>query len=231
MATMNYASTQDFLDIHEIKNDCIVLKTGKVAAVLQLNSINFDLLSAREQDAIISTYGEIINSLNFPIQIVIRSRAMNIEKYVMKLKNIEDKVLDPLLKSQATAYREFVQKTIRVNKVLDKQFYLVIPSGVDHYEEVGKSPFEFFSKLLGQQNQRAVEINSDEAISNAKGDLTPKIDTLTRLFEKIRINAKRMTTVDLVKMYYEIYKESSVKSSFSGNVENYAAPIVEPNTI
>lgn len=228
---MKYGSTQDFLDIYEIKNDCIVLKTGKVAAVLQLNSINFDLLSAREQDAIISTYSEIINSLNFPLQIVIRSRAMNIEKYVLKLKNIEDKVLDPLLKKQATAYREFVQKTIRVNKVLDKSFYLVIPSGVDHYEEVGKSPFEFFSKLMGQQNQRAVDINPDQLIAQSRGDLIPKIDTLIRLFEKIRINAKRMTTVELVKLYYEIYKESSVKSSFSGNVENYTSPIVEPNVI
>jgi hypothetical protein len=231
MATQVYGSTQDFLDIYDIKNDCVVLKTGKVAVVLQLNSINFDLLSAREQDAIISTYGEIINSLNFPIQIVIRSRAMNIEKYLLKLRSIEDKVVDPLLKVQAKAYREFVQKTIRVNKVLDKQFYLVIPSMVEHYENIGKNPFEFFYRLFGQQNKRSDSINPDELISLSKGDLTPKIDTMIRLFEKIRINAKRLNTVELVKLYYEIYKESSGKSSFSIPVDSYTTPIVEPNTV
>ena len=85
----NYATTQDFIDILEIKNDLTVLKNGKVSAILQLNSINFELLSTREQDAVISAFAGILNSLNFPLQVVIRSRAMNIEKYVKKLEKIE----------------------------------------------------------------------------------------------------------------------------------------------
>ena len=88
MATNNYATTQDFLDILEVKNDMVILKNGKVSAVLQLNSINFELLSAREQDAVISAFAGILNSLNFPLQVVVKSRAMNIEKYINKLQKI-----------------------------------------------------------------------------------------------------------------------------------------------
>ncbi len=226
-----YDSTQDFIDIYDIKNDLVILKNGKVAAVLQLNSINFDLLSSREQDAIISTYAEIINSLNFTVQVVIKSRAMNIEKYVNKLLDIEQKVTDPLLRQQAEAYRKFIQKTIKVNKVLDKQFYLVIPSGYVEYEQIGKNPFEFFSKLIGKQNQRAKEIDVDRIIADTRGDLIPKIDTLIRLFEKIHISAKRMTTVELVKLYFDSYKESSGKIKIGESIADYKSPLVEPNII
>jgi len=84
-----YSTTQDFIDILDIKNDLVVLKNNKVSAVMQLSSINFELLSIREQDAVISAFAGILNSLNFPVQIVIKSRAMNIDKYINKLVKIE----------------------------------------------------------------------------------------------------------------------------------------------
>lgn len=228
----NYATTQDFIDILEIKNDLAVLKNGKVSAVLQLNSINFELLSAREQDAVISAFAGILNSLNFPIQVVIRSRAMNIEKYINKLEKIENKITDPLLKSQAISYRNFVNNTIEVNKVLDKKFYLVVPSGYAEYENLGSGPFEFFGRLLGKQNKRPEYVNIDEAVAKARGDLTPKIDTLVREFEKIHITCKRLTTEELIKLYYEIYKEGADKTGrLSTNFDDYKTPIVQPATL
>jgi len=228
----SYATTQDFIDILDVKNDLVVLKNGKVSAVLQLNSINFELLSAREQDAVISAFAGILNSLNFPIQVVIRSRAMNIEKYLNKLEKIESKISDPLLKSQAKSYRNFINNTIEVNKVLDKKFYLVVPSGYKEYENLGSGPFEFFGRLLGNQNKRPTYVNVDEAIIKAKGDLTPKIDTLVREFEKIHIHCKRLTTEELIKLYYEIYKEGADKTGrLSTNFEDYKTPIVQPATL
>lgn len=230
MAQIN-ATTQDFLDILEIKNDLVVLKNGKVSAVLQLNSINFELLSSREQDAVISAFAGILNSLNFPIQVSIRSRAMNIEKYVNKLQKIEQKITDPLLLAQAKAYRNFISNTIVVNKVLDKKFYLVVPSGYSEYENLGSGPFEFFSRLLGNQNKRPVYVDVDAALSKAKADLIPKIDTLVREFEKIHINCKRLGTEELIKLYYECYKEGVEKSRLSNNFEDYKTPIVQPATL
>ena len=231
MATNNYATTQDFLDILEVKNDMVILKNGKVSAVLQLNSINFELLSAREQDAVISAFAGILNSLNFTLQVVVKSRAMNIEKYINKLQKIETKITDPLLKKQAIAYRNFVSNTIVVNKVLDKKFYLVVPSGYSEYENLGSGPFEFFSRLLGNQNKRATYVDIDGAIQKARSDLTPKIDTLVREFEKIHINCRKLGTEELIKLYYECFKEGVEKSRLSTNFEDYKTPIVQPATL
>lgn len=231
MPATEYATTQDFIDILEIKNDLVVLKNGKVSVVLQLNSINFELLSAREQDATISAFAGILNSLNFPVQVVVRSRAMNIEKYINKLQKIETKISDPLLKAQAIAYRNFVSNIIVVNKVLDKKFYLVVPSGYSEYENLGSGPFEFFSRLLGNQNKRPNYVDIDGAIMKAKGDLTPKIDTLVREFEKIHISCKRLGNEELIKLYYECFKEGVEKTRLSSNFEDYKTPIVQPATI
>ena len=142
---------------------------------------------------------------------------MNIEKYVLKLQDIEQKISDPLLRTQAEAYRKFVQSTIKVNKVLDKQFYLVIPSGYVEYEEIGRNPFEFFNKLIGKQNKRAVNIDVDKIIAETRGDLIPKVD--------------RLTTVELVKLYFDAYKESSGKIKIGDSIADYKAPLVEPNVI
>ncbi|NBO21794.1 hypothetical protein EBU94_00415 [bacterium] len=229
--TVNYATTQDFIDILDIKNDHVVLKNGKVSAVMQLSSINFELLSVKEQDATISAFAGILNSLNFSVQVVIRSRAMNIDKYINRLLKIEAKITDPLLKEQALAYREFITNTIVVNKVLDKKFYLVVPSGYSEYENLGSGPFEFFSRLTGKQNKRPDYVNVEEAILKAKGDLTPKIGTLVREFEKIHITCRRLTTEELIKLYYECFKEGTEKSRLSSNFDDYTTPIVQPATV
>lgn len=226
-----YSTTQDFIDILDIKNDLVVLKNNKVSAVMQLSSINFELLSIREQDAVISAFAGILNSLNFPVQIVIKSRAMNIDKYINKLVKIEAKITDPLLKEQAIAYRMFISNTIVVNKVLDKKFYLVIPSGYSEYENLGSGPFEFFSRLFGNQNKRPAYVNIDDSILKAKGDLTPKIGTLVREFEKIHITCRRLTTEELIKLYYECFKEGTEKTRLSSNFSDYTTPIVQPATV
>lgn len=229
--TEKYATTQDFIDILDIKNDHVVLKNGKVSAVMQLSSINFELLSVKEQDATISAFAGILNSLNFPLQIVVKSRAMNIDKYINRLKKIEVKINDPFLKEQALAYREFITNTIVVNKVLDKKFYLIVPSGYSEYENLGSGPFEFFSRLSGKQNKRPEYVNIEESIMKAKGDLTPKIGTLIREFERIHITCRRLTTEELIKLYYECFKEGTEKTRLSNNFDDYTTPIVQPATI
>ena len=84
---------------------------------------------------------------------------------------------------------------------------------------------------MGKQNQRSSEINVDRIIAETRGDLVPKVDTLIRLFEKIHINAKRLTTVELVKLYFDCYKESSGKIKIGDSIADYKSPLVEPNII
>ena len=81
------ASTQNYVEVDAIRDGVIVLKNGALRAVLLVSSLNFDLKSSQEQDAIIAQYQSFLNSLDFPLQIVVSSKKFNIEPYLEKIKN------------------------------------------------------------------------------------------------------------------------------------------------
>ena len=63
------SSTEKFVNIATIRNDCVILKDGSLRAVLMVSGINFDLLSDTEQEVIINAYQNLLNSLDFSLQI------------------------------------------------------------------------------------------------------------------------------------------------------------------
>ena len=120
------ASTQEHLDIEDIIDNLAILKTGWVAMVLTTTAVNFDLLSEAEQDATIYAYGALLNSLSFPIQILIRSRKADITSYFQSLYEAEKSQANPDLKRQIQKYQDFIQTIVQQKTVLDKKFYLII---------------------------------------------------------------------------------------------------------
>ena len=227
------ATTQDHLDIFDIKDDLVILKNGGVCAVIQTTAVNFDLLSEIEQDAIIAAFSMLLNSITFALQIVIRSRKLDITKYVDKVRRVENKIDDPLLKTQAEAYRKFVQEVIRKNEVLDKKFFVVIPTGMSPIKEEGLGPFDWFAKLVGTQNKRASNLNVNKVLERAKVDLLPKVDHVVKEFNRIGIKTKHLTTQELVELYFDIYNptESQQGTRIRTNVEDYKTAIVNPAII
>src|SRR3989344_4576833 len=121
------STTQDHLDIEDVQSDLVLLKDGSVAMVLQTSSVNFGLLSEEEQDATIYSYAALLNSLSFPIQILVRSQHKDVTGYVKLLADQEQKQTNPLLKKQIGFYKKFVEKIVKEGNVLDKKFYVVIP--------------------------------------------------------------------------------------------------------
>src|SRR3989344_2079639 len=121
------STTQDHLDIEDVQSDLVLLKDGSVAMILQTSSINFGLLSEEEQDATIYSYAALLNSLSFPIQIIIRSERKDVTNYVQLLANQEQKQTNLLLKQQIKSYRQFVEKVVKEGNVLDKKFNVIIP--------------------------------------------------------------------------------------------------------
>ncbi|HCQ92586.1 TPA: hypothetical protein DIU13_01235, partial [Candidatus Beckwithbacteria bacterium] len=119
------ASTQDHLDIEDIRNDLVILKDGSCCLILQTTAVNFSLLSEGEQDATIYAYAGMLNSLTFPVQILIHSQKKNIQSYLALLNTQEQKIKNPLLKGQLVKYRDFITQTVKENDVLDKKFYIV----------------------------------------------------------------------------------------------------------
>jgi len=124
---MANSSTQDFLEIDEIKEGTLVLKTGQIRSVLMVSSANFALKSAEEQKATIFQFQNFLNSLDFPLQIVVQSRRLNITGYLDALKTFEQNQQNELLKSQTADYRAFVEKLISGSSIMAKNFFVVVP--------------------------------------------------------------------------------------------------------
>src|SRR3989344_3209132 len=120
------ASTQEHLDIEDILEDLVILKSGWISMVLSVSSLNFDLLSETEQDATIYAYGAFLNSLTFPLEVLIRSKKADISSYFAHLEDAEASQPNPDIKAQIKKYKEFISSIVSEKTVLDKEFYLII---------------------------------------------------------------------------------------------------------
>lgn len=182
-------TTQDFLEISDIRDDLVLLRDGSVALIIKVSAVNFGLLSEREQEAIIYAYAGFLNSLNFSIQILIRSQRKDISSYVAKLDEEKKKQTNPLLSSQIESYRNFILQTVKENKVLDKKFYIVIP---------------FSSLELGPKSV-AKKLPAEDIMQKAKTTLAPKRDHVLRQLGRLGLRSKQMQTSELIELFYEIY--------------------------
>jgi type IV secretory pathway VirB4 component len=209
----------------------VILKNGSVCAVVKTTAVNFDLLSEIEQDAIIAAFSMLLNSITFPIQIVIRSKKLDITKYIEKVRLVESKISDPLLKHQAEAYRKFVQEVIKTNEVLAKEFYVVIPDNAYNPGAPTSGAFDWVGKLMGSQNNR-VSFNEEKVLKQSSVNLGPKIDHIIREFNRIGIKTKRLETQDLVELYFDIYNPTDQHGQrIRTNISDYNTAIVNPAII
>lgn len=177
-------TTQKHLSIAEIQNDILLLKDGGGALVLQVNAVNFGLLSDREQVAIIGSFAQMLNSLSFSIQIVIHSERLNITSYLMLLDKAQKAQANPLLSQMITEYKQFIQSTIKENEVLDKNFYIVIP---------------LFSLELG------LSVSRTALEQKIKTVLLPRRDQIIRQLARVGLKATQLTKQRLIEVFYNIY--------------------------
>jgi hypothetical protein len=135
------STTQEFLDVYDITNDVVILKDGVVSIIMQIGTMNFSLLAEQEQDAIMYTYGALLNSLNFPIQINIQSTVKDASRYIRLLDN-QIKQSKSRAKSQLIGeYRDFVANLIRERNVLEKNFLLSYPLTLRKWDYIPQKVF------------------------------------------------------------------------------------------
>ena len=203
MADNIKASTQEHLDIYAIKDHLVFLKDGSAALVLKTTAINFNLLSEEEQDATIFAYAGLLNSLSFPIQILIRSQRKNISDYLNLIDNRIQAVSSQKVKEQLLAYRQFVKSLVKENRVLEKKFYVIIPFST---VELGLSKSSFNPFAQSPQKPPFDLVYIEEKASTT---LYPRRDHIIRQFARIGLKAQQLTTSELVTLFYTIYNQSS----------------------
>ncbi|MFH1561289.1 MAG: hypothetical protein ABID04_01775, partial [Patescibacteria group bacterium] len=205
-------TTQQHLPLEDVKNDLVILKDGSCVMVLETSSVNFDLLSEREQEAMVYAYAALLNSLTFPIQVVIRSTLKDVSTYVNRLKDQEKKIDNPMLQKQIVSYRQFVEDVVRKNNVLAKSFYLVIPffsTELGLASAAGSSPFPIPGK---SKKESKLPLPKEEIIQKAQATLEPKKEHLIRLFGRLGLTIKQVNSKNLIKLFYQIYNQESILS-------------------
>ena len=216
------ASTQQHLDIHDIEQGLVILKNGGARLVLSCTAVNFNLLSEVEQDAIIAAYSGLLNSLSFPIQVLIRSKKMDISFYLDQLKTVEGEQTNRFLKKRIASYRHYVEQLISKNEVLDKSFYVIIP----FQEAILTASENPLRKLFPKKGK--VVLNKSAVLKKAKVQLEPKKGHLIKQFNKIGVRAKQLGTQELIELFYDIYNPDLARQQHLRGAEEYTAPLVRP---
>jgi hypothetical protein len=192
--------TQTFLRISEIKNDVVILDDGSLRAVISASSTNFDLKSQEEQDGIIMNYQRFLNSLDFPIQILMQSRKMEIGSYIEKLKKMAEKQTNELLRVQTAEYAEFINRLIENASIMNKNFYVIVPLG----ESIFPQASGFFSKLLGGGKAKEVAAKI-ENFEKAKEKLDQRVTAILSNLSSLGVRGKQMETEEIIQLYYNSY--------------------------
>src|SRR3989344_6451266 len=136
-------STVSFLDIVEVRDDCVVMRDGTLRGVLLCSSVNFALKSEDEQIATIQAYMQFLNAIDFPLQIVIQSRKLNIDGYLERLKALEKQQTNELMRVQIADYLDYVKELISLGEIMTKRFYMAAP-----YNPQADKRRDFFQRLL-----------------------------------------------------------------------------------
>ncbi len=188
------ASTQSFIEIEEIKDDVVLMKDFSAATVVEVGAVNFWLLSTEEQSSMIYAYSGLLNSLSFPIQILIISKKIDVSTYLDYLEEKINKQAVDILKKRMVGYREFIKSIIKINTVLEKRFFFVVPF----------SPLE-----MGVSGASPNSLNKEYVFTRAKTALYPKRDNLLRLITKIGLNGSVLQRQELTELYYNLYNPSA----------------------
>ncbi len=195
--------SQKFLDITEIRDDSVILKDGTLRAVLLVSSINFSLKSVDEQNAIVQSYMQFLNSLDFPIQIVIQSRRMNIDNYLKRIADHKKVMSNDLLKRQISDYTDFVKQLVELGDIMQKRFYVVVPLTPG---EEGTSTGKGFFKRLGEILSPTIAGKiSQKKFEKLTFDLSLRVNQIIGGLSSMSLNAVQLDTQSLIELYYTVY--------------------------
>lgn len=192
----NAKSTQAFTEILEIREDTVLMKGGNACLLIELQAVNFALLSGEEQDAKVFGYAGLLNSLSFPIQVVMRSKQVNIMPYVASLSEATKTVSNPKLANNILQYQEFVKDLVTSATVLDKQFFLVIS-------------YSLLEEGIGGVTKMSSSTTADldDFFIKAHAGLKTKAESLLSQIGRMNLRAKIVEKDALVKLFHDIYNE------------------------
>lgn len=194
-------STQQYLDIAEIREDVVIMKDGSMRAVLLVSSINFALKSAEEQEALVAAYVGFLNTLEWPLQIMVQSRKLNIDAYLDQLRQAEKAQTNELLKVQIGDYVNFVSELVELGQIMTKKFFVTVAFN----PLAAKKKGGFFSGLKEIFTPAALVRLQRERFLERKKDLMSRVNQVAGQLGSMGLQAVQLDTQSLIELYYTSY--------------------------
>jgi len=176
-------SARTQIGIKEVRDGILVLPDNRYRSILATSSLNFELQSADEQDVIIDTFQSFLNGLTTPIQILIRVRELDIDRYLEDLHNSRADEKLEVYKKQLKNYSDFIRKLVAGNKILSRRFYVVIP---------------FDSKQITD-------------FTLAKEQLLIEQEIIIKGLEKLGMTARQLPSLEILDLFYGFYRPEQAK--------------------
>ncbi len=206
-AQTNPNSTQNTLQIAEIRDGIVIMNDGSYRSVVMVKSINFDLMSPQEQEAVEYAYQGFLNSLYFPMQIFVRSQKVDLQPYIEKLDKIRTEHDNMLLALLMDDYIGYIDQLSLQTNIMDKKFYVVIPffPTVDVQKALTQSK-NFFGGLsqLFSKSENHVVINEGD-LEKAKTELRNRVQAVLNGLQQCNIQGLPLDTQELIELYYDSY--------------------------
>ncbi len=169
--------------IEGVRDGVLILPSNQYRAILEVSSLNFELRSEEEQDAIIDTYESFLNSVGSSLQILVRTREIDMDKYLADLTERLDYEAEEIYRSQLKNYDEFIRSLITTNKILTRHFYIIVP-----YKPTDKAEFE----LIREQ-------------------LNIKLDIVAKGMMRLGMHTTQLTSLEVLDLFYSFYSPVQAK--------------------
>lgn len=197
------ATTQDFIQLDQIRDGILILKNKGLRAILMVSSLNFVLKSTEEQNAILYQFQNFLNSLDFSSQILVLSRRLNITGYLDKLAEIEKKEENELLQVQISEYRKFIDQIMKGGSVMQKTFYIIVPFAIGEKESIG-------SRI-----KKGPKINlTEQAFQRAKNQLMQRVEFIVLGLRSCSLEAIPLNTLEIAELLWSCYHPSEAERGY-----------------
>lgn len=224
----NSNSTQNTLQIAEIRDGIVIMNDGSFRSVIMVKSINFDLMSQQEQEAVEYSYQGFLNSLYFPVQIFIRSQRVDLQPYIEKLDKIRTEHDNMLLALLMEDYIAYIDSLSQQTNIMDKHFYVVVPFfPVADVQKALTQSKNFLSGLVGLFNSKDQHVTINEAdLEAAKTELRNRVQSVLSGLMQCGVQGLPLDTQELIELYYDTYNPDTATRQQLKNFNDLTADVV-----
>mgnify|MGYP001056990034 CR=1 FL=1 len=223
----NQNTTQNSLLLSEVRENMVVMSDGSFRAVVACKSINFDLMSSREREGVEFSYQNFLNSLNFPVQILIRSQRVDIGPYIDRLSNIRRSQDNMLLNVLMDDYINFIDLLSEEANIMDKSFFVVVPFyPAGDLNNIKAQAQGFFGKIFAKPQTTATKIDK-VSYDKAKDEIKNRVDNVMSGLFQIGIACTQLNTKELGELYYNMYNPDTAVREPLGDFSKVTSTFVK----